>query len=343
MFDHLIGNQNVKESLAHLLRGGRLPNSFLFAGPDGVGKKQFAFELAKALVCTGEDGRPCGRCSACLRVEPFEAPPPEKKDDFKKVFFDRHADVGLVVPFNRTLLVDAIRSLEKEAHFQPYESRSRVFIINDAEKMNDEAANALLKTLEEPPSTTFLILITSRPDALLSTVRSRCQTIRFAPVAEVEIERLLVEQREFSHADAELAARVSRGSVGAAMAIDVGDYLSRRTVQMSVLEKAFVNPDRSALLRVAEQMNDAKNKEFYEENLAILEALVRDLWLLRNGAADVSIANVDISADLRQMAGQIEAKKLECALAEIESLRRSFAVNTNRKSATDALFMKISA
>ena len=343
MFAKLAGNQNVKEKLSHLLRNGRLPNSILFTGPDGVGKKEFAFALARAIVCTDDSEVACGKCSACLRVTVFDAPASEKKDDYKKVFFDRHADVGLVVQFNRTVLVDAIRALEKEAHFQPYEAKVRVFIINNADKMNDEASNALLKTLEEPPATTFLILVTSRADALLSTIRSRCQTIRFAPVAEKEIEELLMEQRNFKPADAKLAARIANGSVGNALTIDIDDYRSRRTFQMSVIEKAFVNPDRSALLRSAEQMNDAKNKELFEENLAILESLIRDIWLLKNGTSQDMIKNFDEGEKLNDIAGQVESKQLDHALAEIESLRQSFQVNINRKSATDALFMKISA
>lgn len=343
MFSNLVGNESVKEKLSHLLRNGRMPNSLLFAGPEGVGKKEFAFALARAIVCKDESNIACGHCSACLRVSSFEPQHSEKKDDYKKVFFDRHADVGLVVQFNRTVLVDAIRALEKEAHFQPYEAKARVFIINNAEKMNDEASNALLKTLEEPPATTFLILITSRPDALLSTIRSRCQTIRFAPVAEKEIEELLVEQRNFKPAEAKLAARVSHGSVGVAISLDIDNYRTRRTFQMSVIEKAFVNPDRSALLRSAEQLNDAKNKDLYEENLAILELLIRDMWMLKNGVSAESIANFDAADTLGRIAGLAESQRLKRALTEIELLRQSFQVNINRKSATDALFMKISA
>jgi DNA polymerase-3 subunit delta' len=343
MFEQLIGNEKVKDSLTHLLRSGRLPNSMLFAGPEGVGKKHFAFELARALVCTDADEKPCGNCSACRRVAAFDAPPSDKKDDYKKVFFDRHADVGLVVPFNRTLQVDSIRALEREAHFQPYEAAARVFIINDAEKMNDEAANALLKTLEEPPPSTFIILVAARPDALLSTIRSRCQTMRFAPVAESEIENLLVKERKLKAVDAKLAARVTNGSVGVAMTLDVDEYRSRRTFQMSILEKAFVNADRPALLRSAEQMNDAKNKDFYEDNLAILESLVRDMWMLKNGVSKDAIKNFDEAEKLNDIAFQVDQKQLQLALAEIESLRQSFAVNINRKPATDALFMKISA
>jgi DNA polymerase-3 subunit delta' len=343
MFFKLIGNERVKESLTHLLRSGRLPNSLLFTGPEGVGKKEFAFELAKAIVCTGKGENPCTQCSACLRVAPFEAPYSEKKDDHKKVFFDRHADVGLVVAFNRTVLVDAIRALEKEAHFQPYEAVARIFIINDAEKMNDEASNALLKTLEEPPSTTYLILITSRPDSLLSTIRSRCQTIRFAPVAEHEIEKFLAERRKLKPADAKLAARVANGSVGRAMDLDLAAFRTQRTLLLSIVEKAFISGDRATLLRSAEQLNDAKNKDLFESNLDILESLIRDMWTLKQNVPKGSIKNFDEAEKLSDIAVQVEGRRFEHALGEIESLRQSFAVNNNRKTAADALFMKIAA
>ena len=343
MFSQLIGNERVKASLAQLLKNGRVPNSLLFAGPDGVGKKRFAFELARALVCKSLEERPCGKCSACDRVRPFTPAPSDKKDDYKKVFFDQHPDVGVIVPFNRNLLVDTIRAFEKEAHFQPFEAEARVFILNDAEKMNDEASNALLKTLEEPAPTTFIILITSRPDALLSTIRSRCQTIRFAPVPHAELAEILEEKRSMNSGDAKLSARIANGSVGNAMSIDLDRYRSMRAIQMDAVEKAFIKGDRPALLRISEQLNDAKNKDFYEENLAILESIIRDMWLIDSGGQDDQVRNLDEIERLRSLAIQVTVNDLECALREIESLRQLLAVNINRKIATDALFMKIGA
>jgi hypothetical protein len=167
--------------------------------------------------------------------------------------------------------------------------------------------------------------------------------MRFAPVAEAEIEEFLIGRRNLKPADAKLAARISKGSMGSATEIDIDDYRSRRTFQISVLEKAFVNPDRPALLRSAEQMNDAKNKDLYEENLAILESLIRDIWLLKNGSFPESITNFDEAPALKTIAEQVDDKYMARALTDIESLRQSFAVNINRKSATDALFMKIAA
>jgi DNA polymerase-3 subunit delta' len=344
MFSHLIGNERVKESLTHLLRSGRLPNSLLFAGPDGVGKKQFAIELARAFVCQESvDGLACRNCAGCSRVGQFYTPTTEKGEDYEFVFFGEHPDVGIVIPYKRILRVNSIRALEKESNFRPFEARARVFIIEDAEKMNDASSNALLKTLEEPPSTTFLILITSRPDALLSTIRSRCQTIRFAPVANTEIEKRLVESRKLKPADAKLAARVANGSVGQAMEIDLDSYRSQRTLLLSIIEKAFVSGDRAALLRSSEQLNDAKNKDFFESNLEILESLIRDMWTLKQNVAKDLIKNFDEADKLNDIAVQVDGRRLEYALAEIESLRQSFAVNINRKIAADALFMKIAA
>ena len=344
MFTNLIGNQRVKDSLIQLLRSERVPNSLLFAGPEGVGKKQFAIELARSFVCQSpRNGLACGSCSACKRVGLFNTPTSEKGDDYDLVFFGEHPDVGIVIPYKRNLRVGAIRALEMQANYRPYEARARVLIIDDAEKMNDAASNALLKTLEEPSSTTFLILITSRPDALLSTIRSRCQTIRFAPVAETELEDLLIERRKFTPTDAKLAARLANGRVSTALTIDLDKFRSQRIAQMSVIEKAFINVDRASLLRSAEQVNDAKNKDLFEENLAILETLIRDMWTLKNGSLHEAIRNFDIADELERVSLQVDPRQLEAALNEIESLRQSFAVNINRKSATDALFMKIAA
>ena len=343
MFSKLVGNESAKGSIRQLISAGRIPNSLLFTGPAGVGKKQFAFELARAMVCKSISEKPCGLCSACIRVSPFIPPPSDKKDDFKKVFFGMHPDIGMVVPFNRNLLVDTIRALEKEAHFRPYEGEARVFIVNDAEKLNDEASNALLKTLEEPAPTTFLILVTARPAVLLPTIRSRCQTIRFAPVSTMSIETLLRTERGLSSEDADLVARLTNGSVARALDFDLGQFRVQREAQLANIEKALVKRDRAALVRASEQMNDAKNRDLYEQNLEILETLVRDIWVIKSGSDPSSVRNTDLLEHLNATAEVVSHDSLADTLAEIEMLRQSLFVNINRKSATEALFMKMSA
>src|SRR2546421_2987645 len=182
MFAQLIGNERAKEILRRMLREGRVPGALLFAGEEGLGKNLFAVELARALNCRARRGvEACGVCAACARIGHFQLPPADDRDEHKKVAWSEHTDVGMLVPYNRNILVAAVRDLERECNFRPVEGAARVFIVENADTLNEAASNALLKTLEEAPPTSHLVLITSRPASLLPTIPSRCQTLRFPP------------------------------------------------------------------------------------------------------------------------------------------------------------------
>ncbi len=344
MFSKLVGNDHIKHTLRHLLSNERVPNSLLFAGDEGIGKRQFALDLAKAMICLAPtDGEACDVCSACRRAGVFAFPKPDDKDAHKRVIFSDHPDVGTVIAYNRNILVDAVRHLESEANFRPYEARSRFFIIDEADKMNDAASNALLKTLEEPSQTTHIFLITSRPDSLLPTIRSRCQLLRFAPVEPAAIEKYLIDDRAFSHDEGRLAARLSRGSIGRAVSLSIEKFKTRRERMVAVVENAIETRDRAALLRIAEELNDAKNKDFFEENLDILQSLIHDVWTLRVGGDGDRIVNTDLAARLTPLAEKSNKADLAAWIGTIDQMRLDLAVNINRKIAADALFMSMTA
>lgn len=344
MFDKLIGNTHIKEVLRRLVAHGRVPNAMLFAGADGIGKKQFALELAKSFVCLNpKNFEACDVCAACRRADRFAFPKPDDRDAFKKVIFSEFPDIGLIVPYNKNILVDAIRELETEANFRPYEARARVFIIDEADKMNESASNALLKTLEEPTATSHIFLTTSRLDALLPTIRSRCQTIRFAPIDVGEVENYLLQTKKFAPDDAALLAKLSGGKLGYALETDLGKFREQRGAMLKVLKSVLIKENRAELLRVAEEMNDAKNKDGFEASLEILETLVHDVWTLKNNANEKILVNVDSIADLRKLADRAESKKLSAWISEIQNLRAGLAVNLNRKIAADALFMQMAS
>jgi DNA polymerase-3 subunit delta' len=246
----------------------------------------------------------------------------------------------MVMAQKRFVLVDAVRDLENEARFRPYEGRARTFIIDDADKMNDAASNALLKTLEEPASTSRIILVTSRPDALFTTIRSRCQVFRFAPVRGEQIARLLIETRQVPEPDARLAARFSEGSVSRALSIDVEQMRERRSFALDVLRQAFLRHDRVSLLRASEKLAEAKNKEYFDEDLDLLAALIRDIWGLSLGG---DVVHADVMSDLVEIAEHADTQKLAELMGEIESIRERFAVNINKKFAVDDLFVRMAA
>jgi DNA polymerase III subunit delta' len=339
MFSDLIGNDKVKEAFLRMMGKSRFPHSALFVGEKGIGKKLFALEIAKAFLCQNLNNfQACDICTSCKRASIFSFPTSEKKEDYEKVLLSDHPDLGQIISFKRNISVNSIRELEREANFRPFEGKARFFIIDDADKMNDAAANALLKTLEEPSSTTFIFLITSRPMSLMQTIRSRCQIIRFSPIEASKIEEFLLEKGTYTKADSQLLARLSSGSIGRAISLDLENFRLQRDRMFSVLE-GILNHKLSVLLQISEQLGDAKLKDEYEIHLEILQTLIHDLWTLQIGGS--KIVNVDLTTKFEPLAKIAQPKRLGLWLSEIETVRENLAVNINKKIATDALFVNM--
>jgi DNA polymerase-3 subunit delta' len=345
MFEPLIGNHAVKEALRHLLASGRVPGSLLFTGEAGIGKKLFALELAKAMNCRTRIGvEACDECSSCKRISRSTFPPFGKDDDDKeRMIWSEHADVAMARAYKNIIRVPVMRELEREANFRPFEGAARVFIVEDADAMNDQAANALLKTLEEPPPTSHLILTTSNPTALLATIRSRCQTIRFAPIAQEEIEKFLIEEKELQTVDAELLSRTSGGSLGRALGTDIDNYRERREAMLDVLNALTLTGDRAQLLRSAEALAAPKDRDEYERRLDVFEGLIRDAWALRLGRPDNTVVNSDLLKKLRLIAAEMKSEQAGSWLMQIEELRAALEVNINRKIGSDALLLTMAS
>ena len=344
MLDQLTGNERVTKLLGRILEARRIPGAMLFAGEDGIGKKLFALEIARALNCRSPQGvEGCGNCPACVRIGSFNYPQSSESDDWKGIIWTNHPDVGMVVAPKRVLLVEQMRLIEREANYRPFEGKARVFLIEDADKLNDPSANALLKVLEEPPHTSHIILLTSRPAILLPTIRSRCQMIRFSPLSAEEIETHLVQNKIANAAEARIRARVARGSLGRALAQDFEEFSAQRTAMLSVLQALSVDEDRLQLLRSAEELNEARYKDEYEARLDILETLIRDAWMLALNAAEESVVNQDLLPQLRRISAGLDTRRPAGWISQIEEMREQLIVNINRKSATDALFLTMAA
>jgi len=342
MFDQIAGNERPKEVLRRMLRQGRVPGALLFAGEEGLGKKLFAVELARALNCRSRKGvEACGACPACARVGRFDLPAADDRDEHKKVRWSEHRDVGMIVPYNRNILVDAVRDLERECNFRPVEGAARVFIIEDADSLNEAASNALLKTLEEAPPTTHLVLITSRPAGLLPTIRSRCQAVRFAPLPAEELEKFLVKNHKRGGEEARLAAHLAGGRLGRALGLNLDAYRARREWALGALEALAAGGDRARLLRAAEELSDAKSKDDFEPRLDVMETLVHDLWLLAVDAGRERLANQDIGERLSRLAATLPPARPARWLSRLEELRAQLAVNVNRRVASDALLLSM--
>lgn len=344
MFSELTGNERVKQALKRMIEAERLPGALLFSGEAGVGKKLFALEVAKTLNCRSPVGsEACGACPVCVRISKINYPTTDDTDDWNQILWTDHTDVGIVVAPKRVLRVEQMRQIEREANYRPNEGKARVFLVDEADKFNDASANALLKVLEEPPSTSHIILITSRPAMLLPTIRSRCQVIRFSPLTAEEIEAHLLRNKLADKTTARLRAHAAGGSLARALSDDIETFTEQRKAMLMVLHALAVSGDQAQLLRSAEQLNEAQYKLEFEQRLDVLETLIRDAWMLSLGAQSGQLVNEDLLPQLEKVAQRIDPSRAAEWILQIEEMREQLIVNINRKVATDALFLTMAS
>ncbi|GIU81557.1 MAG: AAA family ATPase [Acidobacteria bacterium] len=341
MFDFLAGNDQIKKILRQMLKCKEVPASMLFAGEDGIGKKTFAIYLAKSLLCkTPVNSESCDVCSSCKRVDDiFEIIKSHQYQEIakSKVIFSNHPDFGIVLPFKKQILIEAIRDLEEKANLEPFEASSKVFIIDEAEKMNDSSANALLKLLEEPPANTYIFLISSQPNLLPLTILSRVQVLQFAPLQPEEIVTFLCKKKGMTRSEAIAIALYANGSISKALTLNKQQILSTRNQALELIEMLLDESDFSELLSASEKIAELEND--YQSFLKTLQQLIRDIWILSLGGD--SIVNTDIKDRLALLAQKASSKALSQWIQQIEKTLSLLDVNINKKIATDALLLEM--
>ncbi len=287
-FEDLLGN----EAVLSLLRRGRLPQASVFAGPEGIGKKTSALLLAAWANCKAPCGNDlCGRCPSCFKAQG-----------------GNHPDIRLYQPegASDSIKIEAMREMSREAQYRPFEGKLRFFIIDEAEKMNEAAANSILKTLEEPPETSRLILVCSAPQRLLATIRSRCQTFRFRPLTHNQIIDAL--NRQGYEEEAERRASFAEGSLGKALSLDLDQAVADRDRVFGLLADWRKHSSFLKLYQACEiepMRSDLKKRARVRLLLKQLQVLAQDLYFLQVGT-DGRVANQDRLADLQELAQEVE-------------------------------------
>lgn len=322
----LIGNARVREALRRAAARDRLPHALLFAGPEGVGKRTTALELAKAVTCAAPvDGDACDVCPSCVRAANGE-----------------HLDIRVFAPDGQFVKIAQMRELAREANASPFEGRRRVMIVDSAHQMRDEAANAILKTLEEPPPTTLIVLVTDQPYALLETIRSRCQTLRFGPIEAGEVERYLMSHFKRPREETRLLARISGGRIGRAIATDLSVYREQRKEMLGLLELLAGVPDRMRLMKAAQYLADVgkKDKTEFETRLDVFVGLCRDVYGLSLGEPAERAANADITMRLEQIASGVAPERVARWARAIDDLKGQLRQNVNRQLALESILLK---
>ncbi len=354
-FSDFHGNAETVHTLREMLAHDHFPHAVILSGPQGAGKFTLSQMVAKAMNCLERpvsDGLPdfCGHCANCVRIgeadaledrfaEAVEARENLRDTDKRetRIFVQTFPDVLIIPPDPPQMLVkvDQVRHVIHEIYYRPAEGGERVCIFSDADFMK-EAANSLLKILEEPPDFATIFLLTDNPTALLPTIRSRCMHLRLAPVPTAEVEQYLEKVHpEWKAKERTLVARVCGGGLGRAKSFDLAGYLAARQDALALLGPAMGNEDHSALFKVTDTYRSgAEGKAKTEQTIRTLYSLLEDMLFLRSGTPEL-VRNQDIQAELARLAADVEFAWIVAAVRRLGELETGMRRNLLRSLALD--------
>jgi DNA polymerase III subunit delta' len=341
-FRDVIGHRRITSLLARSIAHDSLPPSLIFAGPAGIGKRLTAIAVAQTLNCLAPlhpaplhpaplhlviDA--CGTCASCTRIA-------------RGV----HPDVLVVEPGDTgSIKIEQVRDIVDRAAYRPFEGRRRAVIVDDADALAAPAQNAMLKTLEEPPSQSVFILVTARPDALLPTVLSRCPRLNFRPLAPAEIAEALIAGGR-TDAEARAVAAAADGSLGQAIATSAGDVVQARDVAQQLLVNAAATPDPRRRIESAKNLLPPKggatsDRAHVVANLRAMASLLRDAALLSAGGDADRLSNPDVRPVLDRLAKAYEGDRGVRAFAAVDRALLAVERNVNTKIVADWLVLAL--
>ena len=367
-FNDFLGNTAAIDHLRTAIAAGRLPHSLILAGPSGAGKYTLALMLTMAIECErqprelrsfsealGSNAQSlasfCGVCHNCTRIASAanldeevdkavaareELREVDKKDT--RVLIQPHPDVLIVPPDPPQLLIKLgqVRTLIQSSHYLPSEAPKKIFILTAASFMK-EAANSLLKVLEEPPATVHLILLAENPGELLPTIRSRCATVRLGALPVEEIEMLLADRRpDVPQQQRNLIARLSQGAAGKALGFDLAAYIAARADALLLLRNAAAEPDHTALFKMTETYRaGAEGQQKTSALLRTLSLLLEDILLLGAGTPEL-LRNTDLRPELDRLSSSLNFAWIENASRGLDQVQSGMRRNLLRSLSLDA-------
>ncbi|MDO9228737.1 MAG: DNA polymerase III subunit delta' [Syntrophales bacterium] len=318
-FAEIYGHKKPIAILKSAMAKDRIAHAYLFYGMDGIGKKTTASVFARALNCGGVDP-PCDACASCRKAE-----------------HNNHPNIITVQAEGQNIKIGAVKEIQARMTFRPREGR-RIFILREADRMNAAAANALLKTLEEPSADNILLLTTARSHALPMTILSRCQHLRFSPLPPEEVARFLREKEGLETAAAEILAASSGGSIGRAVEMNREDYLAQRNAILELL--AEDNPE-DLLKRLAFAGRFGTEREEILERLRILRNGYRDGLVLRETGEKERLMFRDRAGVIEEVAGRLSGRDLLRNIAAVDAAMSAIAQNANKSLTLEAMLIKL--
>lgn len=323
-YSHILGQPLAKTLLQRAMTGDRLSHAFLLRGPFGVGKKRLATAFACALLCQRPTGaEPCGTCSSC-----------------RKILSGNHPDFLTVTADGASIKIHQIRELQKQLAYPPFESRRRVTIIADSQTMGHEAANCLLKTLEEPPADNVLLLTVDSASQPLATISSRCQTVPCQPLETEQVADFLIREHAMAAGEAAALADLAEGSIGRALALKESGMAELRRIVVSALES--VAPDSPQAVETIFSLagRAADLKDLLPDFFDLLQLWLRDRLVLATGQGGL-LRSHDLLAILSASAKHWQPEEIDQRLERIRRAKTRLRFNCNRITVCESLFFSL--
>ena len=313
-FKDIQGQDNAITVLKANIEEDRVFSSYLFVGPEGIGKAKTAVNFAKALNCLGKNELPCGECISC-----------------KKIDSGTHPDIFFIEPegASSSIGIEKIRTVIGRANLKPYEAKRKVFVVNDAHSMSQEASNAFLKTLEESPKNSVFVLVSTSREAMLPTIVSRCHVINFFPVSREEVQKILVEKNNVKENEAKVLSSFSGGRIGKALKMLEEDVISRKN---DIID-SFLSQDADS----PKIINTYSSRKDLTEDIDFIVSYLRDVLLYKSIKDKNIIFNQDRISDIERMSGKFSEEDIENTIKEIIKLRSYVGYNVNPKIVIDVL------
>jgi DNA polymerase III subunit delta' len=321
----VIGQDKILSLLDYSLKTDAIAHAYLLVGPRHVGKGTLAINLAQALNCDGPE-LPCGQCRSCQRI--LEG----KHADVTSIGLDSKTEIG----------IDDIRGLQRLANLPPYEGKCKVFIIDDAEYLSTEAANSLLKILEEPPPRIVWLLLAAEEEHLLPTIISRCQRLELKPVPSERVQEVLVNSYNVDANKAKLLTQLCHGRLGwAVSALANGDILEQRSQRIAKLVSLLTASLEQRFAYAQELASQfSQNRRAGTEIVEIWFDWWRDLMLIKGGCKE-AIINVDYETTLEAQAWELSLSEIKGFLANLCLLQEEISKNVNPRLALEWLMLNL--
>lgn len=320
-FKDIVGHENIISNMKRAIENDKISHSYLFEGPEAVGKKKFALALAKTLLCKEGGLEPCNKCSSCIKFES-----------------GNHPDMYLIEPEKDVIKKEQVEEAIRSMITKPLEGRRKIYIVDDSYKMTKEAQNGFLKTLEEPPAYVNMILISRNSGSILPTILSRCEVIKFFPIEKAKIIDFLMKKHGKTREEADFISSFSKGSIGKAIDLSLSENFTQMRDDTIEIVDNVLNGDK---LKVFTSMTFfEENEDNIEEILDIILYWFRDLLIYKETGLEELLINKD-KVELLSSKTFLTKEKINDIIETVQSTKDNLSRRVNYQLSLETMLLKI--